>query len=55
MPISSFVTTRNQSRHPSAAVRYALIGVHDKLLNPPTLPCHMSVFISITCARNRRT
>ena len=28
--------TRNQSRHPSTAVRYALIGVYDKTPNPHT-------------------
>ena len=32
MPTRS--TIRNQSRHPSTAVQYALIGVYDKLLHP---------------------
>ena len=47
MPIRS--TTRNQSWQLSAAVRYALIAVYDKLLNPPKLPCLWSLFTSITC------
>ena len=50
MPIRPFVSPRNRSReHPSTAVRYALIGVYDKLLNPSKLPCLLSFFTSIIC------
>ena len=49
MPIQPFAATRNRSRHPSTAVRYALIGVYDKLLNPPKLPCLWPLFTSIIC------
>ena len=47
MPIQS--TTRNQSRHPSTAVRHALIGVSDKLLHSWKLPCLLYLFTSIIC------
>ena len=46
MPIRPFASTRNRSRHPSTAVRYPLIGVSDKLLNPSKLPCLLSFFTS---------
>ena len=49
MPIRSLAPTRNRSRHPSTAVRYALIGVHDKPLNPPKLPCPLFLLTSIIC------
>ena len=50
MPIRPFPSTRNRPRHPSTAIRYALIGVYDKLLNPPKLLCPLSLlFTSITC------
>ena len=49
MPIQPFTPIHNRSRQPSTAIRYALIGVHDKLLNPPKLPCPLSLFTSITC------
>ena len=49
MPIRS--TTRNQPRYPSPspAVKYALIGVYDKLLHPRKLLCLLYLFTSITC------
>ena len=49
MPIRPFASPRNQSRlHPSIPVRYALIGVYDKLLNLPKIPCVLlSFFTSI--------
>ena len=46
MPIQP--NTRNRSRHPSTAVRYALIDVYDKL-NPSELPCLLPFFTSIIC------
>ena len=50
MPIQPFASTRNQScEHPSTAVWYALISVYDKSLNPPKLPCLLSIFTSIIC------
>ena len=43
-------TIRNQPRYPSPAViKYALIGVYDKLLHPQKLPCLLYLFTSITC------
>ena len=30
--------------HPSTAVHYALIGVYDKLFNPPMLSCLLILF-----------
>ena len=45
MPIRPFASHR--SRRPSIAVRYALIGVYDKLLDPSELPCLLSFFTSI--------
>ena len=50
MPIQPFVPTRNRSQHPSTAVRYTLIGVYNKLLNPSKLPCLLSFFPSIISA-----
>ena len=48
MPIRLFAYNRNRfQQHPSSAVRYALIGVYNKLLNPPKLPCLLYLFISI--------
>jgi hypothetical protein len=42
--IQSFASTHNWScEHPSTAVWHALIGVYDKLLNPPKLPCLLSL------------
>ena len=43
--------TCNQSRSdPSTAVQYALIGVYGKLLNPPKIPCALSIFTTnIVC------
>ena len=41
-------TTCSQPRpDPSIAVRYALIGVYDKLLDPPKLPHLLSLFTSV--------
>ena len=40
--------TRNRSQHPSTAVRYALIGVYNKL-DPSELPCLLPFFTSIIC------
>ena len=40
-------TTR---KTPSTAVKYALIGVYDKLLNPPVFFCLFSTFNGIICA-----
>ena len=48
MPNRPIDSPRNQSRPPSTAVRYALIGVYDKL-NPSKLPCLLSFSASITC------
>ena len=45
MPIRPFASHHPQQ--PSIAVRYALIGVYDKLLNPSKLPCLLSFFTSI--------
>ena len=48
MPIRP--NTRNRSReHLSTAVRYALIGVYDKILNPYKLPCLLPLFTRIIC------
>jgi hypothetical protein len=47
MPIRPFTSTHNQSRQPSTAVQYALIGVYNKLLNPSKLPWLLSFFTSI--------
>ena len=43
-------TIRNQPRYPSPspAVKYALIGVYDKLLHPRKLPCLLYLFNRIT-------
>ena len=50
MPIRRpFASDRNQSRHPSTAVQYALIGVYDKLLHPWKLPCLLYLFTRIIC------
>ena len=49
MPIQAIALSRNQSQHPSTAVPYALIGVYDKLLNPPKLACLLPLFTSIIC------
>ena len=50
MPIQPFAYACNQSQeHPSTAVRYALIGVYDKLLHPPKFPRLLSTFASIVC------
>ena len=49
MPTRPSASTRNRSRHPSTAVRYALIGVYDKTLNLSKLPCLLSFFDSIIC------
>ena len=35
---------RHRPMHPSTAVHYALIGVYDKLLNPPILPHLLFLF-----------
>ena len=49
MPNRPAASTRNRSQeHPSTAIRYALIGVYDKL-NPSKLPCLLSFFPSIIC------
>ena len=49
MPIRPSVFTSNRSRvHPNTAVQFALIGVYDKLLNPPKIPCVSSLFTSIS-------
>ena len=40
-------TIRNQSRHPSTAVQYALIGVYAKLLNPPNLPPRLLLYLLV--------
>ena len=40
---------RNRSRHHSTAVRYALLGVYDKIPNPSKLPCLLSFFTIIIC------
>ena len=45
MPIRPLASHRSQ--RPSIAVRYALIGVYDKLLDPSNLPCLLSFFTSI--------
>ena len=51
MPIRPFVSPRNRYQlHLSTAVQYALIGVHDKLLNPSKLPRLLSFFTSIITA-----
>ena len=41
--------TRNRSRHPSIAVHHALIGVYDKLLQPPNVSRLMPIFPRIVC------
>ena len=41
-------TIRNQPRYPSPAVKYALIGVYDKLIHPRKLPCLLYLFNRIT-------
>ena len=44
------LTTTIRSRPPySTAVQYALIGVYNKLLHPPTFSSLISTFISIIC------
>ena len=47
MPIRPFAYPRKRSQHPSTAVRYALIGVYDKILSPSKLPCLLSFFTTI--------
>ena len=48
MPIQPFASTHNQFRkHPSTAIRHALTGVYDKLLNPSKLPCLLSRIVSV--------
>ena len=50
MPIRPFAPDRNQPRHPSTAVQYAMIGVYDKqLLHPRKLPCLLYLFTRIIC------
>ena len=49
MPNRPSTSTRNQSRHPSTAVQYALIGVYDKLRNPSEPPRLLLFFASIIC------
>ena len=49
MPIRPLASDRNQSRPISTAVRYALIGVYDKLLHPQKLPFLLLFFTSIIC------
>ena len=44
MQIWPFANTCNQSRHPSTAKWYDLIGVYDT-----KLPCMLSLFTSIIC------
>ena len=49
IPFRPSISPRNRSRlRPSTAVRYALIGVYDKL-NPSKLPCLLSFSTSIIC------
>ena len=49
MPIRPSASDPNQSRPPSTAVQYALIGVYDKLLHPRKLPCLLYLFTRIIC------
>ena len=42
--------TRNRSRHPSTAVQCALIGVYDRLLQPPNVSRIVPIFTHIVCA-----
>ena len=41
--------TRHRSRHPSTAVQHALIGVYDKLLQPPNVSRLLPIFTRIVC------
>ena len=55
MPIRPFAYPRKRSQHPSTAVRYALMGVYDKLLNPSKLPCLLSfvtsiIYVALSCS-----
>ena len=49
MPIRPSASDPNQSRPPSTAVQYALIGVSDKLLHPQKLTCLLQLFTRIIC------
>ena len=50
MPTRPFASNRNQSRPPSTAVQYALIGLYDKLIHPRKLPCLLYLFTNIISA-----
>ena len=49
MPKRPNTKTNRSVPNPSIAVQYALIGVSEKLLNPPKLPCLLPFFNSIIC------